>query len=299
MNLQNNMQEIYETNFPEIPLLKKGKVREVYDFGDRLLIVATDRISAFDYVMQQPIPQKGVILTQIAKFWLNLTNHIIPNHFLTDNVVEYPEVCQKYSEILNGRSMLVKRTTPLPIEFVVRGYITGSAWKEYLRNGSICGINLPTGLQEFDKLDSPIFTPTTKNDVGHDENITFEQTVQIIGEKNANYLRKISLKIYEFAHNYLLPRGIILADTKFEFGSLDDGSLILIDELLTPDSSRFWLKDDYDNNRKPTNFDKQVLRDYLNNTKWDKNSPPPELPQDIIDKTRERYQQALSIIIGN
>jgi phosphoribosylaminoimidazole-succinocarboxamide synthase (EC 6.3.2.6) len=292
------MNPVIETNFPDLPLFKKGKVREVYDLGENLLIVASDRISAFDYIMPQPVPGKGIILNKIAEFWFKHTEHIIPNHFITSEIDKYPEICHKYADILNGRSMLVQKTRPLPIEFVVRGYITGSAWKEYLAHQSVCGIQLPEGLQEFDQLPNPIFTPATKNDLGHDENITFEQMKNIIDESLSLKLRHISIELYKYAHDFLWEKGLILADTKFEFGTGSQGEIILIDEALTPDSSRFWLKDDYLSGNTPINFDKQVLRDYLLNCGWDRNSNPPDLPEEIIEKTLARYKDALFLITG-
>ncbi len=292
------MKSLIESNLTDIPLFKRGKVREVYDLHDKLLMVASDRISAFDYIMRQPVPGKGIILNQIAKFWFKQTEHIIPNHFITDDVSNYPEVCHKYSDILLGRSMLVQKTNPLPIEFVVRGYITGSAWKEYQKQKSVCGIDLPDGLKEFDQLDIPIFTPATKNDIGHDENITFEQMTKIIDASLSIKLKNISIQLYQFAHDFLWEKGLILADTKFEFGLSDNGEIMLIDEALTPDSSRFWLKNDYLNGDNPINFDKQVLRDYLLNCGWDRNSPPPDLPKEILEKTLSRYQEAFLLITG-
>lgn len=292
------MISVVESNLPDIPLYKRGKVREVYDLGDKLLMVASDRISAFDYIMKQPVPKKGIILNQIAKFWFQHTEHIIPNHFINDDVDNYPEICHKYSEILVGRSMLVQKTNPLPVEFVVRGYITGSAWKEYQKQSSVCGVSLPKGLQEFDQLDYPIFTPAKKNDVGHDENITFEQMTLIIGDSLSVKLKHISVELYKFAHDFLWEKGLILADTKFEFGLGSNGEILLIDEALTPDSSRFWLKDDYLIGNPPINFDKQVLRDYLLNCDWDRNSPPPDLPDEIIQKTLLRYQEVFHLITG-
>lgn len=292
------MDAVIESNLPDIPLFKKGKVREVYDLSEHLLIVASDRISAFDFIMRQPVPGKGILLNQIAKFWFNRTEHIIPNHFVTDDVEIFPEVCRKYFDILNKRSMLVQKTNPLPIEFVVRGYITGSAWREYKTSQSVCGVKLAKGLQEFDQLEHPIFTPATKNDTGHDENITFEQMTKIIDESLSIKLKHISIELYKFAHDFLWERGLILADTKFEFGLSANGEILMIDEALTPDSSRFWLKDDYLVGNSPINFDKQVLRDYLLNCGWDRNSEPPDLPVEIIEKTLERYKKAYHLITG-
>jgi phosphoribosylaminoimidazole-succinocarboxamide synthase len=290
------MKVILETNFEDLNLFRKGKVRDVYDLGNELLIVATDRISAFDYIMPQPVPGKGAILSNIALFWFRNTLHIIPNHFISNNPEEYPKICHKYSEDLQGRSMVVMKTNPLPIEFVVRGYVAGSAWKEYKENGTICGIKLPDGLREFEKLPEPIFTPATKAESGHDENISFDEMVQIIGLEKSKFLENKSIELYNFAHNLLESKGIILADTKFEFGEMESGELILIDEALTPDSSRFWLKSSYAPGVNQINFDKQVLRDYLLSTDWDRNSPPPDLPEDIIHKTLDKYTEAYNLI---
>jgi phosphoribosylaminoimidazole-succinocarboxamide synthase len=290
------MKVILETNFEDLNLFRKGKVRDVYNLGNELLIVATDRISAFDYIMPQPVPGKGAILSNIALFWFRNTLHIIPNHFISNNPEEYPKICHKYSEDLQGRSMVVMKTNPLPIEFVVRGYVAGSAWKEYKENGTICGIKLPDGLREFEKLPEPIFTPATKAESGHDENISFDEMVQIIGLEKSKFLENKSIELYNFAHNLLESKGIILADTKFEFGEMESGELILIDEALTPDSSRFWLKSSYAPGVNQINFDKQVLRDYLLSTDWDRNSPPPDLPEDIIHKTLDKYTEAYNLI---
>lgn len=289
---------IYQTNFEDIPLKNRGKVRDIYNLGEYLLFVATDRISAFDVVMNEPIPNKGVILTHISKFWLEKTKYIIPNHFVTDNIEQYPEVCRKYREFLQGRSMLVKKCKPLPIEAIVRGYIAGSGWKEYQRSQSICGVPLPAGLVEFQKLPEPIFTPSTKEEVGHDINVDFEYTVNVIGRELAERVRQISLEVFKFATEYLEQQGLILADTKFEFGLDSDGNLILIDEVLTPDSSRFWLKEDYAPGKPQYNFDKQVLRDYLESLNWNKVPPPPSLPDEIISKIVEKYKEAYKRILG-
>jgi len=292
------MQAIYKTNFENIPLIKNGKVRDVYDLGDYILFVATDRISAFDVIMSQPIPNKGRILTQISKYWFNHTKHIIPNHLVSTDISDYPAVCQQYSSELEGRSMLVKKTNPIMLECVVRGYVAGSGWKEYKSTGQICGIDLPVGLKEYGRLPAPIFTPSTKAEVGHDENIDFQNACEIIGTEVAIELRNVSIQLFSFASEYLLNKGIILADTKFEFGIDSDGNIILIDEVLTPDSSRFWLLSDYEEGKVPYNFDKQVLRDYLETINWDKQPPAPTLPDEIITKTIERYNFALNKILG-
>lgn len=292
------IEPILETNFPNLKLKNRGKVRDIYDLGNVLLFVATDRISAFDVVMHEPIPYKGIILTQISKFWLTNTTHIVPNHFITDDVTNYPDECKEYSETLRGRSMLVRKCKPLPIEAIVRGYIAGSGWKEYKKSGTICGIPLPEGLMEFQKLPEPIFTPSTKAEVGHDENVDFEYAKNILGTELAEKVRDISLNLFNFASNYLESRNLILADTKFEFGIDENGELILIDEVLTPDSSRFWLKEDYAPGKPQYNFDKQVLRDYLESLNWNKVPPPPHLPEAIIKQIVEKYKEAYQRIIG-
>ncbi|MCX7908803.1 MAG: phosphoribosylaminoimidazolesuccinocarboxamide synthase [Ignavibacteria bacterium] len=292
------MEAVYQTNFEELKLRNRGKVRDIYDLGEFLLFVATDRISAFDVVMNEPIPYKGKILTQISKFWLEKTKHIVPNHFVTDNTEEYPEPCRKYQDQLAGRSMLVKKCKPLPIEAIVRGYIAGSGWKEYKKSKTICGIPLPDGLVEFQKLPEPIYTPSTKEEVGHDINVDFSYTVNVLGEELANKVKEISLSLFKFASDYLETQGLILADTKFEFGLDENGTIILIDEVLTPDSSRFWLKEDYAPGKPQYNFDKQVLRDYLESLNWDKVPPPPPLPNEVIEKIVEKYKEAYRRIVG-
>lgn len=289
---------VYSTDFPEIPLLARGKVRDIYDFGSRLLIVATDRVSAFDIVMPNPIPDKGKILTQLSKFWFEFVGDIIPNHVITSDVDEFPEPCKRYKDVLEGRSMLVSKAQPIPVECIVRGYITGSAWEEYKRSKEICGIRLPEGLLESSKLPEPIFTPTTKAEKGkHDENITFDDVKRIAGEELAEKIREISIAIYKRASEYAEKRGIIIADTKLEFGLLD-GRLILIDELLTPDSSRFWPKDEYEPGRPQKSFDKQFLRDYLIASGWNKLPPAPNLPEHVIEGTRKKYIEAYERLLG-
>lgn len=287
---------VFQTNFEDIPLIRRGKVRDVYDLGECLLFVATDRISAFDVIMNEPIPGKGIILNKISEFWFKNTKHIIDNHFISANVDDYPDVCKKYRDILDGRSMIVKKCSPLPVECIVRGYIAGSGWKEYLKSQTICGIPLPAGLKEFEQLPEPIFTPSTKADAGHDENISPKMAKQILGDSVFSIIEQSSIDLYKFAANYLSERGIILADTKFEFGTID-GKIILIDEALTPDSSRFWLKENYSPGISQTNFDKQILRDWLESTSWNKQPPPPPLPPEIISGTLEKYQMALEMII--
>jgi phosphoribosylaminoimidazole-succinocarboxamide synthase len=270
------------TEFKSLTLKGRGKVRDIYDLGDRLLIVATDRISAFDVVMPNPIPDKGTILTQLSKFWFDMTKEIVPNHIISTDVKDFPEECRPYQEILRDRSMLVVKTQPLPIECVVRGYLSGSGWEEYKKTGEVCSIALPKGLVESSKLEEPIFTPATKEEIGHhDENITFEKVEMIVGKELAQRLKSLSLSIYKKARDFAEGNGILIADTKMEFG-IKDGKLLLIDELLTPDSSRFWPKDDYRPGSSQKSFDKQFLRDYLLSIHWDKNPPAPQLPEEII-----------------
>jgi len=283
--------------------IKKGKVRDIYDLGDKLVIVASDRISAFDYVLPCEIPDKGKVLTQLSKFWFKETEPIISNHFISDNVADFPEYFQVQSDNFNLRSMLVKKAERLPFEFIVRGYITGSAWRDYEATGKVCGINLPARLRESAPLPEPLFTPSTKADIGHDENIDFSSLKKATGEEIANKLKEVSLKIYNYAHNYLLKRDIILADTKFEFGIVD-GELILIDELLTPDSSRFWDKATYQIGTTPKSYDKQFVRDYLakkgvgQGLRGEVSENMLHLPPLIINKTRERYLLAFQKITG-
>jgi phosphoribosylaminoimidazole-succinocarboxamide synthase len=290
-------QTISTTEFKTLKLKARGKVRDIYDLGDQLLIVATDRVSAFDVVMPNPIPDKGRVLTQLSKFWFNLTKEILPNHVISTEVKDFPEECRLYQEILSDRSMLVVKTDVLPIECVVRGYLSGSGWEEYKNTGQICGIPLPNGLLESSKLEDPIFTPATKAEVGlHDENIPFEKVEKIVGKDLAKRLQSLSLSVYKKARDFAEGRGIIIADTKMEFG-MKNGKLILIDELLTPDSSRFWPKDGYRPGGPQKSFDKQFLRDYLLSIKWDKSPPAPQLPEEIVRKTREKYLEAYERLV--
>jgi phosphoribosylaminoimidazole-succinocarboxamide synthase len=290
------MNPMQATNFPTLTLFRRGKVRDVYDLGDVLLIVATDRISAFDVVMDTPITGKGAILTALSSFWFDKTTHIIKNHIISTNPVEYPKECLPYIDQLQGRSMLVVKTKPLPIECVVRGYLAGSGWKEYQSTSTICGITLPSGLSESQQLPSPIFTPATKAEEGHDENITLVEAIHLCGE-SALQAKDISMKLYDFAYQYAAKRGIILADTKFEFGIDSHGDLLLIDEALTPDSSRYWLQESYHIGKTQENLDKQVLRDYLETLDWNKQYPSPPLPNEIVQAIIAKYQLALDYLI--
>lgn len=291
---------ILTTEFNEIAPARRGKVRDIYDFGDKLLIVATDRISAFDVVLPNGIPGKGKILTQISKYWFDKTSDIVQNHLLSTSVEDFPEVIHRHRKFVEGRSMLVKKAKPFPVECVVRGYLSGSGWKDYLENGSVCGIAMEPGLVESSKLRGPIFTPATKAERGqHDENITFERMAGIIGRDVADYLKEISIALYDFGNKLAEEKGIIIADTKFEFG-IDEisGDVILIDEILTPDSSRFWPKDEYSPGRPQKSFDKQFVRDYLSSIGWNKKPPAPVLPPEIVEKTREKYLEALQKFTG-
>ncbi len=286
-----NAPPLLESKLPGIPLFKRGKVRDVYDLGDELLLVATDRLSAFDVVLPTGIPGKGIVLTQLSLFWFELLKDVVPNHVRTANVAEYPAALRPFADQLEGRSMLVTKTDVLPVECVVRGYITGSGYKDYKRTGSVCGIALPAGLRDSDRLEPAIFTPATKAETGHDENIPFETMAATVGRERADEARRVSLEIYERARAYAEARGIILADTKFEFG-VRDGRLIWIDEALTPDSSRFWPRDAYAPGRSQPSFDKQFVRDYLESLDWDKQPPGPELPPDVVARTVEKYVEA-------
>ena len=287
---------ILETNLPGLPL-KRGKVRDIYDLGDRLLVVATDRISAFDSVLGSGIPYKGQILTALSQFWFNFTADIAENHSLTCDLDEMPEDLKEFSEILQGRSMLVKKAEPIPVECVVRGYLAGSGFREYKKSGWISGVRLPHGLVEASRLPEPLFTPATKAKTGHDENITFDQMVEVAGEETADFLQERSLAIYEKAADYARTKGIIIADTKFEWGRIDD-KIILIDELLTSDSSRFWPLKDYQPGQPQVSFDKQFVRDFLEASGWNKEPPAPALPEEIIQKTSEKYKEAYERLTG-
>jgi len=289
---------VIKTEFKNLELIHRGKVRDLYQVEDKLLMVATDRISAFDVVMDDPIPNKGKVLTRLSLFWFDFLGDILPNHLITADVDKYPSVCQPYLEELRGRSMLVKKAEPLPIECIVRGYLSGSFWKAYQNDTNVCGFELPPGMIESDKFDKPLFTPSTKADLGeHDENISIAKMEELVGKEEAAKIIDVSMKLYQKAADYALSRGIIIADTKFELGWYE-GELILIDEVLTPDSSRFWPLDKYTPGTGQPSFDKQFLRDYLATLDWDKNVPAPALPEEILVKTGARYEEAVDKIIG-
>jgi phosphoribosylaminoimidazole-succinocarboxamide synthase len=289
---------VLQTDFPDLKLAGRGKVRDIYDLGETLLIVTTDRISAFDVIMNEAIPDKGFVLTQISAFWFRQMEDIIPNHIISTEVRDFPASCQKYAAELEGRSMLVRKARPLPVECIVRGYISGSGWKDYRATGAICGIKLPEGLVESAKLPEPIFTPSTKAELGdHDENISFDTCVELVGREMAEQIRDKTIAIYSRARDIADTKGIIIADTKFEYG-IHDGKLIIIDECMTPDSSRFWPKDLYKPGGPQPSFDKQFLRDYLETLDWGKKAPAPPLPAEIIQKTADKYMEALVKLTG-
>jgi len=290
---------VLETTFTDLRLLRRGKVRDVYEVDNqRLLIVATDRISAFDSVSPTPIERKGEVLTALSRFWFARLGHIVPHHLITTEIDEMPDVVRAHADELRGRSMLVKRTEVFPVECVVRGYLSGSGWKDYQRTGQVCGHQLPTGLRDSEKLATSIFTPATKAETGHDENISEAQMAEIVGRDAMEKLREVSLRLYTEASDYARGRGIIIADTKFEFGRDHDGAITLIDEVLTPDSSRFWPLDSYEVGKSQASFDKQFVRDYLESIKWDKQPPCPELPNEIAKATTARYLEAYELITG-
>jgi phosphoribosylaminoimidazole-succinocarboxamide synthase len=298
MTIETQDQVLLQTDFPELDLFASGKVRDVYRVGtDRLLFVATDRISAFDYVLATGIPYKGRVLTQISLFWFEFLKDIVPNHLVTADVGRYPAEVQPYADQLRGRSMLVQRAEMFPVECVVRGYLSGSGWKEYKTNGSVCGIKLPAGLRESEQLPEPIFTPATKATTGHDENISFEHMTQLVEPEDARQLRDLSLAIYKKTADYARQKGIIIADTKFEFGRTAAG-ITLADEVLTPDSSRFWPADKYQPGMTQESFDKQYVRDYLEEIRWNKQPPAPALPPDVARKTSEKYIEAYRQLTG-
>jgi phosphoribosylaminoimidazole-succinocarboxamide synthase len=288
---------LLETNLPGVPLLGRGKVRDIYALDDKLLIVATDRISAFDYILATGIPNKGRILTQLSVFWLDFLRDLTPTHFLTADVDDYPEPLRRYRDQLEGRSMLVRRARMMDVECVARGYLSGSGWKEYREKGTVCGISLPPGLKESDPLPEPIFTPATKAQTGHDENIPFEQVVAMVGRDLAGRLRSLTLAIYSKAARYAETRGVIIADTKFEFGMIGD-TLVLADEVLTPDSSRFWPRETYRPGGPQPSYDKQYVRDYLESIHWNKQPPAPALPPEVAARTSEKYHDAYRALTG-
>ncbi|MBM3250336.1 MAG: phosphoribosylaminoimidazolesuccinocarboxamide synthase [Candidatus Omnitrophica bacterium] len=292
-----NKDVLLKTDYKDLKLFRRGKVRDVYDLGDKLLVVSTDRISCFDVVLPDGIPLKGRVLTGLSIFWFDFLEDVARNHFISGAVKDYPAQLQKYSEELNGRSMLVLKAKPLPVECIVRGYLSGSGWKEYKEGQSVCGIKLPEGLKESAKLPEIIFTPSTKADVGHDINVTQKYVEDLIGKENSDKIRSLSIEIYRKASEYALTRGIIIADTKFEFG-LYNGEVILIDEVLTPDSSRFWPKDGYAPGGAQPSFDKQFVRDYLETLDWNKTPPAPQLPPEIIEKTSQKYLEAYKKLVG-
>lgn len=290
------MKTVYKTDLKDLKLAGRGKVRDIYDLGDSLLIIASDRLSAFDVVLPDPIPRKGEVLTQISIYWFDQLKDIIGNHLITADVSKYPSACQKYADDLKGRSMLVKKAKPLPVECIVRGYLSGSGWKDYLATGMISGIKLPEGMKESQKMPEPIFTPSTKEEAGkHDQTIDFDKTRQMIGAETAEKVKAASIALYKKASEIAAQKGIIIADTKFEFG-IYENELILIDEVLTPDSSRFWPKDGYEIGKGQKSFDKQYVRDYLISIKWDQKPPAPKLPEDVVSKTSEKYVEALKIL---
>lgn len=284
------MNVVTKTDLP-LKVFKKGKVRDVYEVDDKLLLIVTDRISAFDYVLHEPIPHKGIFLTQISKFWFDFFKNTVENQVISTEISGFPEEIKSYQDVLKGRTMLVKKAKVFPIECIVRGYISGSAWKSYQKNSSVCGIKLPSGMQESEKFNEPLFTPSTKADTGHDINISYDKMKGIIGKEDAEIIKEISLKIYNEGADYARKKGIIIADTKFEFGKIGD-TIILVDEVLTPDSSRFWPADHYEPGKSQPSFDKQYVRDYLTSTGWDKNSTPPHLPDEVVSETQKKYQDA-------
>jgi len=284
---------VTQTNCPDLKLINQGKVRDIYDLGEHLLIVTSDRISAFDVIMNEGIPQKGYVLTQVSKFWFEMMGDIIPNHLISTEIDDFPAITHQYRDQLEGRSMLTKKAAPLPIECIVRGYLSGSGWKEYRQQGSVCGIALPSGMLESGKISAPIFTPSSKAELGeHDENISFAQAAELCGMELAQKVSDVSIQIYQRARDYAAGKGIIIADTKFEFGMIGD-QLIWIDEALTPDSSRFWPSDQYEAGHAQPSYDKQYLRDYLETLDWGKTAPAPPLPAEVVLKTSEKYLEAL------
>jgi phosphoribosylaminoimidazole-succinocarboxamide synthase len=297
--MSNSVTALHQSNIKSLPLLNRGKVRDIYDVDeDHMLIVTTDRLSAFDVILPDPIPGKGAILTTVSNFWFDKTRHIIANH-LTDKTLDevLPDAAERNP--VEGRGIVVRKLDPLPVEAIVRGYLIGSGWNDYQKTGAVCGISLPEGLQQAQQLPVAIFTPSTKADVGgHDENISFEKTVNLLGQELADQVRDVSIKLYQEAAAYAMKRGIIIADTKFEFGTDDNGRLVLIDEALTPDSSRFWPADSYQVGVSPPSFDKQYVRDYLETLDWDKTDPGPSLPEEVIQRTGDKYREAMNLLMS-
>jgi phosphoribosylaminoimidazole-succinocarboxamide synthase len=291
-------QVLLDTKFNGLSLVRRGKVRDVYAAGDQLILVATDRISAFDYVLGSGIPDKGRVLNQLSAFWFARTGGIIPNHLISTNVADYPDAARAFAPQLEGRSLLARRTTPLPVECVARGYISGSGWKDYQATGEICGVALPKGLRESDRLPEPLFTPATKADTGHDENISEAAAANVVGTELLARLKALTLELYAHGVAHAESKGIILADTKFEFGLTDAGELLLIDEMMTPDSSRYWPKDTYSPGGPQPSFDKQYVRDYLESIKWNKQPPVPSLPPEVVEGTRAKYLDAYRRLTG-
>ena len=292
------MPAVTDTNLPGLKMISRGKVRDIYDLGDRLLLIATDRISAFDVVLPQPVPDKGKVLHQVSLFWFDHFKDVVPNHIAAGRVDDFPPELRAHREVLAGRTALVRKAKMFPIECVARGYLSGSGWKEYQKSGTVCGVKLPAGLKESDKLPEPIFTPSTKAETGHDENIDFERAAGIVGREAATTLRDLTLSLYAKAADFARGKGIIIADTKFEFGVID-GRVALCDEALTPDSSRFWPADQYKPGGPQPSFDKQFVRDWLESIHWNKQPPAPSLPAEVIDGTRARYIEALRILSGH
>ncbi|WP_022852287.1 phosphoribosylaminoimidazolesuccinocarboxamide synthase [Limisalsivibrio acetivorans] len=291
------MKELLKTDMPDLEFMGSGKVRDIYDLGNELLIVTTDRLSAFDVILPNGVPGKGKVLTKLSEYWFRHTEDIVSNHLITTDILKMPEKVQKYADQLEGRTMLVKKAKPFPVECVVRGYITGSGWKDYKKTGAVCGIELPGDLQESQQIEPPIFTPATKADVGdHDENISFERMTNIVGSDMAEKLKSLTISVYEKARDIALSKGIIIADTKFEFGVYND-EIILIDEVLTPDSSRFWFKEKYELGKPQESMDKQFVRNYLETLDWDKTAPGPVLPREIALSTAERYEEIMNILM--
>jgi len=292
------MNAVVETRLPGLQLLSRGKVRDIYELENRLLLIATDRISAFDVILPQPIPDKGKVLHQVSSFWFDWSADLVGNHLVAERIADFPPDLQEWADQLAGRSALVQRAEMFPVECVARGYLSGSGWKDYRATGKVCGIPLPEGLRESEQLPEPIFTPATKAETGHDENISFDTMVEMVGGEAAEQLRSLTLELYRKAASLALDRGIIIADTKFEFGRID-GKIVICDEMLTPDSSRFWPRDSYAPGKAQPSFDKQYVRDYLETLDWDKTPPGPDLPEDVIAGTRKRYLEILEILTGS